>query len=348
MPCEGTKAYEWRRSGQVVTFGDLVKLLGKKRSIRAIYHFFRTLRIVATKRKHDSVLGSATSGSANVGVAGLTGTTGTTLQPANLIRALKPKKTRLVKEYALVMGLHEVDETSDSLFRTAVRYLQVCLLSDLRPPWAENRFPQALPGNATLTRYTRPCFLQWEAVQASTLFGEEVMSKLVTTAAEVSLEAVGVLGRPLYVCTARPHENAPEQLCMSRAAMSPLMQLSAGRKHFLCAKCEKKLRVPVSDKTPLRVLHLFITVEATDGQPTPLRMKPLSVVVEAPPDSFAWGSMNTNTFDSESVSMAVPTPFNIARSRGRNVVAYSFNSEASKAIWCSAGAWRGEAPDAPL
>ena len=47
--------------------------------------------------------------------------------------------------------------------------------------------------------------------------------------------------------------------------------------------------------------------------------------------------------------MAAPTQFNIGRdSHGRNVMAYSFNSEASKAIWCSAGAFRGEAPDAPL
>ena len=127
------------------------------------------------------------------------------------------------------------------------------------------------------------------------------------------------------------------------------MQLPAARKHFLCAKCKNKLRAPVSDSAPLRVLQLYITVAATDGQPTPLRMKPLPVVVEAPPDSFTWGSMNMSTFDSESASMAVPTQFNIARdSRGRNVVAYSFNSEASKAIWCSAGAFRGEAPDAPL
>ena len=175
------------------------------------------------------------------------------------------------------------------------------------------------------------------------------MSKLHSAAAEVSLEAVGVLGRPLYVCTARPHEDAPEHLCMSTAAMSPLMQLPAARKHFLCAKCENKLKAPVSDSAPLRVLQLYITVAATDGQPTPLRMKPLPVVVEAPPDSFTWGSMNTNTFDSENVSMAVPTQFNIAQdSHGRHVVAYSFNSEASKAIWCSAGAFRGEAPDAPL
>ena len=225
---------------------------------------------------------------------------------------------------------------------------RVCLLSDLRPPWAEDRFPQALPGDATLSRYTRPCFLLWEASHAATLFGDEVMSKLHSAAAEVSLEAVGVLGRPLYVCTARPHENAPEHLCMSTAAMSPLMQLPAARKHFLCAKCKNKLKASVSDSAPLRVLQLYITVAATDGQPTPLRMKPLSVVVEAPPDSFTWGSMNMSTFDSESASMAVPTQFNIAQdSHGRHVVAYLFNSEASQAIWCSAGAFRGEAPVAP-
>ena len=69
-------------------------------------------------------------------------------------------KTQLVREYALVMNRGDVDETSDSLFREAVRYLQVCLLADLRPPWADYRFPQALPGDGTLSRYTRPCFLR--------------------------------------------------------------------------------------------------------------------------------------------------------------------------------------------
>ena len=47
---------------------------------------------------------------------------------------------------------------------------RVCLLSDLRPPWPENRSPQALPGDATLSRYTHPCLLLWEASHAATLF----------------------------------------------------------------------------------------------------------------------------------------------------------------------------------
>ena len=99
-----------------------------------------------------------------------------------------------------------------------------------------------------------------------------------------------MLGRPLYVCTARPYEKTPDRLCMSTASMSPLMQLSAARKHYLCARCEKNVKAPVSDSAPLRVLHLYVTVAATDGDPTPLRMKPLPIILEAPPDSVECGS----------------------------------------------------------
>ena len=319
--------------------------LGKHHSARAIYHFYRTLRIVTTKKKKDAVLDDAAPGSVSVRVAGLAGTTGTMLQPSRMKSELKTNKIQLVKEYALIMDLGDVDETDDSLFQEAVRYVQVCLLSDLRPPWADYRFPQALPGDAMLSQFTRPCFLQWEASDTDTLFGDEVMSSLRELAANAALEIVGVLGRPLYACTARPYENAPEQFCMAPAAMSPLLQLSAARKHFLCPKCKKELRVSGAGSVPLRVLHLYITVAATDGRPTPLRMKPLAAVVEAPPDSFAWGNLNVPRFDSESASMAEPTQFNIAQdSHGEGVRAYLFNSESSQAIWCAAGAFRGEAP----
>ena len=51
VPCEGTEVYEWRRTGQVVTLGTLFMALGKQWSALAIYHFYRTLRIVTTKKK---------------------------------------------------------------------------------------------------------------------------------------------------------------------------------------------------------------------------------------------------------------------------------------------------------
>ena len=109
-------------------------------------------------------------GSASTRVAGRVGTIGTMLQPARMRSYLNTNKTQLVKEYAFVLDLGEVDETSESLFRDAVRYLQVCLLSDLRPPWSDYSFPQALPGDGTLARYTRPCFLLWDASAADIAF----------------------------------------------------------------------------------------------------------------------------------------------------------------------------------
>ena len=83
----------------------------------------------------------------------------------------------------------------------------------------------------------------------------------------------------------------------------------------------------------LRVLHLYVTVPATDGLPTPVRMKPLPVVLEAPPDSFAWGK--------GAHRMAVPTSMAVPKKLER---AWWFSSEESAAIWCSAKAFRAEAP----
>ena len=51
VPCEGSEAYEWRRTGQVVTLGTLFMALGKHHSALAIYPFYRPLRIVTTKKK---------------------------------------------------------------------------------------------------------------------------------------------------------------------------------------------------------------------------------------------------------------------------------------------------------
>ena len=177
-------------------------------------------------------------GSASTRVAGRVGTTGTALQPASMRSDLRTSKTQLVKEYAFVKGLRlsKQDLTSDKYFQEAVRYLHVCLLADLRPPWCDFNFPLAVPGEGTLARYTRPCFLLWDANVADIAFGKEVMSKLRQVAANVSLEIAGVLGRPLYVCTARLRGKSPERLCMSTASMSPLMELPAARKHYLCAK----------------------------------------------------------------------------------------------------------------
>ncbi len=138
------------------------------------------------------------------------------------------------------MKRENADETDDALFREAVRYLQLCLLADLRPPWAAHKFAQALPGEGMLARFTNPLFLSWTRADAELLFRSEVMSTLRNAALSVDREVDGVLGRPLYVCTAQPLAAFPGRLCLATAAMSPLIQLPEKWKHYLCANCQQQ------------------------------------------------------------------------------------------------------------
>ena len=79
-------------------------------------------------------------------------------------------------------------------------------------------------------------------------------------------------------------------------------------------------------------------------------MKPLPVVLGAPPDIFAWGSATPASASAPTPSLgesgaagaAAPTRLGV----GARMPAYAFHAEASTAIWCSAGAFRGEAPAA--
>ena len=162
------------------------------------------------------------------------------------------------------------------------------------------------------------------------------MSRLRKAVEDMAVEVVGVLGRPLYVCTARPFEGRPERLCMSTASMSPLIQLSSARRHYLCVGCKSGGKAPVSDSAPLRVLHLHVTVAASDGLPTPVRMKPVPVVLEAPPDSFAWGSPTSSAPRSLGGKAADGPALTYGPKRMR-----SFKGEASDAIWHAAKAFRG-------
>ena len=88
---------------------------------------------------------------------------------------------------------------------------------------------------------------------------------------------------------------------------------------------------------PLRVLQLYVTVWMADGSPTPLRMKPQTVVVIAPVDNFAWGQPG-EVMNSADIKLAHPTTRQIAP----DITAFSYSGPESKALWCSAGAFRGE------
>ena len=122
--------------------------------------------------------------------------------------------------------------------------------------------------------------------------------------------------------------------------MSPLIALTGKHKAYQCARCAAASPPgSASDPAPpLRVLQLYVTVATADGSPTPMRMHPLTVVLVAPPDSFAWG-VQRDLFDTTRMQLAQPRSQEIAE----NKKAFVYNDFDSKALWCSAGAFRCEA-----
>ena len=89
-----------------------------------------------------------------------------------------------------------------------------------------------------LSRYTRPCFLQWDLDEGLQLFGESVANKISKHVRAVDLDLVGFLARPLYVCTAISGNKG--EMCMSLASMSQLVKHTEGRREYRCRKCAKK------------------------------------------------------------------------------------------------------------
>ena len=121
---------------------------------------------------------------------------------------------------------------------------------------------------------------------------------------------------------------------MKFASMSQFISEDGDRVHFRCAGCAAG-NTPVSDSAPLRVLHLYALVDAGTAGPTPVRTKPVRLVLPAPPRSWAWG-----------VPRIMPSPVGVANPReleDESGPYYEYGPEASEAIWCLSGPYRGSA-----
>lgn len=147
-PCTGAARYVWRRVGHVATIGEFFLALGRQWPASSIYDFYRTLRIVALKRRKGM---SAAPASGRVA-----GVTHSSLQAAQMRRSVVSNKDLLVEEYVAAKGLG-----GDALrhagaraapFDETLMYLHVTLPRDLRPPWLTHNFSQALPEEGVLSR----------------------------------------------------------------------------------------------------------------------------------------------------------------------------------------------------
>ena len=112
-----------------------------------------------------------------------------------------------------------------------MRCVTKVLLRDLRPPWVDHHFPQAVPGEYTLSVFTRPSFLQWGAADAEVLFGARLFGKIKWAADRVDLDFAGVIARPLYKCT-EILDDRTGAVCGNVASMSRFLQNTEARGRY--------------------------------------------------------------------------------------------------------------------
>ena len=212
VPCIYAPGHMWFRTGKVITLGELFLLLGREHTAASIYAFYRTLRILVLKRRKSE---SYVPGSASARL----GLTASSLQAGNMKRALCSNiqmKEYLVAEFLEAVGLPKQPKTRH-LLDAAVRHMHKMLLCDLNPPWVDHQFPQALPGEGVLSRFTRPSFLQWTDDPLGTirrLFGNSLSDRVKSKMEYMRLEHAGFAARPLYVCT---NTIAGGEMCMNVA-----------------------------------------------------------------------------------------------------------------------------------
>ena len=81
------------------------------------------------------------------------------------------------------------------------------------------------------------------------------------------------------------------------------------------------------------MLHLYILVATRNQDLTPLRMKAVTIVVEAPPDEWGWGQPDISV-SQDTVQVGNPVE------KGETKKYWLFNPSDSKAIWLSSGSYR--------
>ena len=107
--------------------------------------------------------------------------------------------------------------------------------------------------------------------------------------------------------------------------------------HYRCSKCVQ--REPVSNDDPLRALHLYALGRARDGGLTPLRMKAVRLVLNAPPDDWTWNAHPQCGEASGRELRACPILTKDCRNKH-----WRYTELESEAIWRAAGPFRAESP----
>jgi hypothetical protein len=308
-PCKNNSRYIWVRSSNVISLGELFSQLSDTFDAASIYYLYLHFAIVAVKRwkgkkRHQLPDDGHDGRQALPAQPSLTGMAAAGLSGASL-QQKQPWKHILVTDYCKMTNGYAVVPPQGSpawkdFYQKAIRHAQALILQDLNPPFLENAFSGHPSSKHTLSAYSRATFLRWDEAASTYAFGDDIIAGFRETAARYKFEFAGILGRPLYVCSApKPISDSsgdlPQEVdnvasmshafCMNVAAMSPLLKFKGERQLWRCALCAKAGVLATSSR---RMMRLYPLVKTHAQGMTPMRSKHIMVAVEPPPDEFDW------------------------------------------------------------
>ena len=112
------------------------------------------------------------------------------------------------------------------------------------------------------------------------LFGEELVKHFLDIADKHNRELTGLVGRPLYACTAVIGGAGERFACGRVAAMSPFVEFPQAS---FCWRCREHRDVSFQEEeVPTRMLNVHPLVRSKTGQ-TPMRAGSIDVWAHAPP-----------------------------------------------------------------
>jgi hypothetical protein len=327
-----------------MSLGQLFMALGQEYNAKQIYFYFLTLRIVAVKRKKAERR------------AGARGMHESGAQASQLRASHRPWQDQIVEDYLHMKDSQRPVPVSGStefnaFFDTALRHIYATVLQDMRPPWMTCHMGEGHLHADALSLYTRPTFLMWNARLLLHTFGPDILRKFSALATSVSLKFVGVVARPLYVCTAQkeatlgsapPRKKRRQTLpatpgsasgfCMNLASMSPLLQFPEEHAEWLCTACRKQRPGSASGSVPRRVLRLYPLVSTERMHSTPMRSGHVVALLYPPPVAFCWPTCATT--NATPVDSPQPKYYKLGEKQ-----VYEYEQDASDFIWQTASAF---------
>ena len=235
--------------------------------------------------------------------------------------------------------LPEKRNAADS--KESLKDIAAIILADMQPPWLAVNPSDTWAGLSTAWAFVKHTLLIWTADSGtSMLFGEELAQQMISQCDAKDVEFAGVVGRPLYTCTAMLDDGP----CGKAAIMCPFVDFPLAATCWRCRKCRD---VPhQSQEEATRLISLWPLVHCETGH-TPMRTHALETIVFPPPSVWQWGAKEKEIKEAMAEHKALPDPAPIKRRGHFADIKWCFGKQDSDMIWRCAQGFASALPAAP-